>query len=141
MSQRVWCLMPARSEARTGMSWDWSPPQVLALERFLGDLGLCRGPVTTRRIGAGHSNLTFLVDDGHGQVVVRRPPPPPTPPGAHDVLREATVMSALRGTAVPVPDVLGIAQSGEVLDVPLFVMSRVAGPVVTTRTPAPLHNA
>jgi aminoglycoside phosphotransferase (APT) family kinase protein len=123
------------------MSWDWSPLQLLALERFLGDLDLCQGPVTARRLGDGHSNLTFLVDDGHRQVVVRRPPPPPTPPGAHDVLREATLMSALRGTDVPVPDVLGIAQPGEVLDVPLFVMSLVAGPVVTTHTPPPLHNA
>jgi aminoglycoside phosphotransferase (APT) family kinase protein len=122
------------------MTWTWSARQLLTLERFLGDLGLCRGPVTVRRIGDGHSNLTFLVDDGHRPVVVRRPPPPPTPPGAHDVLREATLLSALRGTAVPVPDVLGIAQPGEVLDVPLVVMSWVAGPVVTTQTPAPLHN-
>jgi aminoglycoside phosphotransferase (APT) family kinase protein len=123
------------------MSWDWSPQQLLALERYLGELGLCRGPLTSRRIGDGHSNLTFIVDDGERQVVIRRPPPPPTPSGAHDVLREATLMSALRGTAVPVPDVLGIAQPGEVIDVPLFVMSHVAGPVVTTRTPDLLANA
>jgi aminoglycoside phosphotransferase (APT) family kinase protein len=123
------------------MSWEWSPLELLALERFLGDLGLSRGPLTTRRIGDGHSNLTFLVSDGERQVVVRRPPPPPTPPGAHDVLREATLMGALRGTAVPVPEVLGIAQPGEVLDVPLFVMSHVVGPVVTTRTPDPLWNS
>jgi aminoglycoside phosphotransferase (APT) family kinase protein len=122
------------------MTWHWSPQQLLALEGFLGDLGLCHGPLTARRIGDGHSNLTFLVDDGQRQVVVRRPPPPPTPPGAHDVLREATLMSALRSTAVPVPDVLGIAQPGEVIDAPLIVMSRVAGPVVTTRTPDPLRN-
>jgi aminoglycoside phosphotransferase (APT) family kinase protein len=123
------------------MSWNWSPSELLALERFLGDLGLSRGPLTTRRIGDGHSNLTFLVSDGERQVVVRRPPPPPTPPGAHDVLREAQLMGALRGTAVPLPQVLGIAPPGEVLDVPLFVMNYVVGPVVTTRTPDPLWNA
>ena len=47
------------------MSWDWSSLQLRALERFLGDLDLCQVPVTTRRLGDGHSNLTFLVDDGH----------------------------------------------------------------------------
>ncbi|MCU1658632.1 MAG: phosphotransferase family protein [Pseudonocardiales bacterium] len=123
------------------MSWDWSPGDLLMLERFLADLELCHGPLRTRRIGDGHSNLTFLVGDGRRLVIVRRPPPPPTPPGAHDVLREATLLSALRGTAVPVPGVLGIAQPGEVIDVPLVVMSHVAGPVVTTRTPDPLRNA
>jgi aminoglycoside phosphotransferase (APT) family kinase protein len=122
------------------MTWDWSARQLQGLERFLGDLGLCRGPVTTRKIGDGHSNLTFLVDDGYGQVVVRRPPPPPTPPGAHDVLREAALLTALRATAVPVPDVLGTARAGDVLDVPLYVMDYVDGPVVTTCTPAPLDN-
>jgi aminoglycoside phosphotransferase (APT) family kinase protein len=120
------------------MSWEWSPLEQLALERFLGDGGICSGPVTLRRIGDGHSNLTYLADDGQRQVVVRRPPPPPTPPGAHDVVREATLLDALSGTNVPVPRVLGIAQVGEVLDVPLYVMERVVGSVVTTRTPAEL---
>ena len=71
------------------MTWDWTPETLASLERFLGERGLTQGPVTTRRIGDGHSNLTFLVADGVHQVVVRRPPPPPTPPGAHDMLREA----------------------------------------------------
>lgn len=122
------------------MSWDWSEQQLFALEGFLRDLDLCHGPLTSRRIGDGHSNLTFLVDDGHRRLVVRRPPPPPTPPGAHDVLREAELMSALRGTGVPVPDVLGIGMAGEVIDVPFFVMSYTVGPVATTRTPAPLDD-
>ena len=122
------------------MTWSWSLEQLFALERFLTDMGLCNGPLTGRRIGDGHSNLTYIVGDGQRNVVVRRPPPPPTPPGAHDVVREAQLMAALRGTAVPVPDVLAIAQPGEILDVPLIVMSCVEGPVVTTRTPEPFRN-
>lgn len=122
------------------MTWDWSAADRKALEEFLRAHGVCDGPLSTRRIGDGHSNLTFLVSDGTTRVIVRRPPPPPVPPGAHDVLREAALVGALAGTAVPVPEVLATAQAGEVIDVPLFVMSYVPGSVVTTETPAGLDR-
>jgi aminoglycoside phosphotransferase (APT) family kinase protein len=127
------------------MTEHWPPAARAALARFLAAHGLtdaCPGPgpgeLSIRRIGDGHSNLTFLVTTGTRQVVVRRPPPPPAPPGAHDVLREARLMDALRATSVPVPAVLATAQPGEITDVPLYVMSFAAGPVITTSTPAPL---
>lgn len=102
--------------------------------------GIVDGPIEARLVGDGHSNLTFLVDDGERQVVVRRPPPPPLPKGGHDVLREARVMAGLRRTDVPVPEVLAVAPAGEVFDVPCFVMTYVPGAVVTTSTPAPLDR-
>jgi aminoglycoside phosphotransferase (APT) family kinase protein len=115
------------------------PPDELAqLAKFLAAAGLCAGPLTARPVGDGHSNLTFLVSDGRRQVVVRLPPPPPLPPGAHDVLREATLIRALAGSTVPVPEVLATAEAGEVIDAPFFVMSFVAGPVATTATPPAL---
>ncbi|MCW2778653.1 MAG: phosphotransferase family protein [Frankiales bacterium] len=122
------------------VAWDWTPDTLDALAALLREHGVCDGEVTARRLGDGHSNLTFLVSDGKRQVVVRRPPPPPTPPGAHDVLREARLLTALQGTAVPVPRVLATAQAGALLDVPLYVMDLVEGPVVTTSTPAPLDT-
>ena len=39
-------------------------------------------------------------------VVLRRPPRPPLPPSAHDVLREARLLSALAPTPARVPGVL-----------------------------------
>jgi aminoglycoside phosphotransferase (APT) family kinase protein len=122
-------------------SWDWSPPARERLGRFLEDHGLLSGPVTTARIGDGHSNLTFSVSDRTGRrVVVRRPPPPPTPPGAHDMLREARLIAALEDTDVPVAHVLATAKAEEVIDVAFYVMSFADGPVVTTRTPPPLDS-
>jgi aminoglycoside phosphotransferase (APT) family kinase protein len=118
--------------------WDWTDETRGRLERFLASRGLCEGPVVTRRIGDGHSNLTFLVDDGARRVVVRRPPPPPVPPGGHDMLREARLVGALGGSAVPVAALLATAQAGDVIDVPFYVMSYTEGPVVTASTPAPL---
>jgi aminoglycoside phosphotransferase (APT) family kinase protein len=93
------------------MSWEWTNETLGALESFLRERGLASGPLTTRRIGDGHSNLTFLVSDGERELVVRRPPPPPVPPGGHDVLREARLLQALDGTDVPVAAVHAVAQA------------------------------
>ncbi|MGY0541454.1 phosphotransferase family protein [Nocardioides sp. YJ-D4] len=120
--------------------WDWDEHTRGRLAVFLEGCGITRGPVTTRAIGDGHSNLTFLVSDGARQVVVRRPPPPPTPPGAHDMLREARLLQALDGSAVPVPTVLATAEADEVIDVHFYVMSFEPGPIVTTSTPEPLDS-
>ena len=117
------------------MSWDWTPETLGALESFLRERELASGPLETRRIGDGHSNLTFLVSDGEHELVVRRPPPPPVPPGGHDVLREARLLQALTGTDVPVAAVHAVAQAGEVIDVPFYVMDYVPGVVITDRTP------
>src|ERR1700736_567762 len=119
------------------MMWFWSGDQLERLGAFLAEHGLCGPTVTAQAIGDGHSNLTFLVSDGHSQVVVRRPPPPPLPPGAHDVLREAKLLTALSQTLVPAPGVLATAAAGELLDVPVFVMDFVDGSVITNSTPAP----
>jgi aminoglycoside phosphotransferase (APT) family kinase protein len=121
--------------------WSWSQGQLQQLGRFLADHELCGPAITATAIGDGHSNLTFLVTDEHSRVVVRRPPPPPLPPGAHDVLREAQLLAALERTDVPTPRVLAIAATGELVDVPVFVMEFVDGAVITESTPAPSDNA
>src|SRR6201993_3135381 len=120
--------------------WSWSEPELQRLGRFLADHGLCSPTGPAQAIGDGHSNLTFLVSDGHSQVVVRRPPPPPLPPGAHDVLREARLLAALEGTEGPTPGGGATAEAGELLDVPVFVMDFVDGAVVPNSTPAPDHD-
>lgn len=122
------------STAQETGPWDWSAADLESLQRFLTVHGVTRGALSTRRIGDGHSNLTYLVR-GDRDVVVRRPPPPPLPPGAHDVLREARILTGLAGSGVPVPEVLATAEEGEVIDSPLYVMNHVPGAVVTTRTP------
>lgn len=115
------------------MSWDWDQTTLDALGRFLDANGLRQGTPEPRRIGEGHSNLTYLIGVRGGSAVLRRPPPPPLPKGANDVLREARVLKALEGHGVPVPRVLAVAGAGEVLDVPFYVMQHVPGHVMTDR--------
>jgi aminoglycoside phosphotransferase (APT) family kinase protein len=115
---------------------------VRALETYLRGEGILAGPIaTSRRIGEGHSNVTELVGDGRSTVVVRRPPPPPWPPGAHDVVREARIQSALHDSMVPVPQILAIEDSGDVLGQPFYVMAHVAGIVVTDSAPSSLEGS
>jgi aminoglycoside phosphotransferase (APT) family kinase protein len=111
-----------------------------ALAQWLGDRGLAQGAVRAQPIGDGHSNPTFLVEDGNRRLVLRRPPPPPLPRGANDVLREARVLQALAGTDVPVPTVVAVAEAGELLDVPFYVMDHVDGAVCTESLPADLDD-
>jgi aminoglycoside phosphotransferase (APT) family kinase protein len=89
-------------------------------------------PVTAGRIGVGQSNLTYVLSDaaGHGWVL-RRPPMGHLLRSAHDVVREARILSALAATDVPVPLIYGVAQTGEVGDEPLVLMEFVDGVVIS----------
>jgi aminoglycoside phosphotransferase (APT) family kinase protein len=118
------------------------PPLVVRrpLEAWLDEHGLGRGPLAATRIGAGHSNATFLLERGDERMVLRRAPRPPLPPSAHDMLREARVLSGLQGRA-RVPRVLAVCADADVLGVPFYVMEELRGHVVTEELPASLASA
>jgi aminoglycoside phosphotransferase (APT) family kinase protein len=110
------------------------------LEAFLDARGLGSGPLEAERVGEGHSNVTYLVCRGEARLVLRRPPRPPLPPSAHDVLREATLLSALEGTAARTPAVLATCHDESILGVPFYVMEERVGSVITQEVPAALDN-
>ena len=62
-----------------------------------------------------------------GEVVLRRPPLGHVLATAHDMGRESRVMSALSGSAVPVPQVLAVCADDSVLGAPFYVMSKATG--------------
>ena len=89
------------------------------------------GDLHWRQVPGGLSNITYVVTDETGRrVVVRRPPQGKLTGGAHDVLREARILAALRPTAVPVPAVLAACMDPEVAGVPFYVMEHAAGAVL-----------
>ena len=88
------------------------------------------GPVEVERLAEGHSNLTFVLRRGGREMIMRRPPLGPLLPTAHDVIREAKVMSLLAGTGVRVPEVLGWCADDDVIGAPFYVMDRVPGMVI-----------
>jgi aminoglycoside phosphotransferase (APT) family kinase protein len=110
------------------------------LERWLDGQGLGSGRLQATRIGAGHSNATFLLERGCERMVLRRAPRPPLPPSAHDMLREARVLGALYGRA-RVPRLLAACPDDDILGVPFYVMEELHGDVVTDRLPASLATS
>jgi aminoglycoside phosphotransferase (APT) family kinase protein len=118
-------------------------PPLLVVEPLLAfldahDLG--SGDVEIEPLGEGHSNVTYLARRGDRELVVRRPPRPPLPPSAHDVLREARLLRALRGTAARVPEVLAVCEDETVIGAPFYVMARVDGDVITGEVPPALDT-
>lgn len=108
------------------------------LEAYLDSLGIGSGAAHLAPIGDGHSNLTFLVARDGARVVLRRPPRGPLPPSAHDVAREARLLSALHPLGTPVPEVLGTCEDEAVIGAPFYVMEWVDGHVLTESMPAGL---
>ena len=91
-----------------------------------------------RLILGGRSNLTYRLDFARaGQpLVLRRPPLGHVLPTAHDMAREYRVLTALRGTAVPVPRPVALCQEPSVIGSPFYLMEWVEGIVVRTRDDA-----
>ncbi|MFT4298429.1 MAG: phosphotransferase family protein [Aeromicrobium sp.] len=89
--------------------------------------GLLGEPLSASLITGGKSNLTYRVGDGRTEVVVRRPPLGHVLATAHDMGREQRVMSALAGTAVPVPAVHAHCEDAGVIGAPFYVMQAMPG--------------
>lgn len=118
-------------------------PPLLVLEplkRFLAERGLGSGDIAAEEIGGGHSCVTIRIDHGSRRLILRRPPRPPVPPSTHDVLREVRVLSALRDSPVPIPNVLAVCADTSVIGAPFYVMDEVPGEVLTTDLPPELDT-
>lgn len=84
---------------------------------------------TAQVISGGLSNITYRVSSRTTDVIVRRPPMGKLLPSAHDMGREARVLSALWSTDVPVPKVLAATSDPDVVGAPFYVMALVEGTV------------
>lgn len=80
-----------------------------------------------RQYPGGASNLTYQVDYGDQSFVLRRPPFGKIAKSAHDMLREARVMKALRPVYPYVPDIVAICDDHDVLGCDFYVMERLKG--------------
>jgi aminoglycoside phosphotransferase (APT) family kinase protein len=94
-------------------------------------------PLAFERISGGHSNLTYgVADAAGGRWALRRPPLGRRLASAHDMAREHRIISALQGTEVPVPPVVGLCEDDSVNGAPFYVMDFVEGPILRSRREA-----
>ena len=92
-------------------------------------------PLTVRQFGGGAANLTYLLDFGTHQYVLRRPPLGPIAKSAHDMGRESRVLSVLHNAFPPAPQALLYCADASVIGSDFFVMQRRTGVVVRKTMP------
>jgi aminoglycoside phosphotransferase (APT) family kinase protein len=96
------------------------------------------GPPIIQQFSGGASNLTYLISYGNREMVLRKPPAGVKAKSAHDMLREARVMAALKPHYPFVPAILASCGDHAVLGNDFYVMERLRGIILRRDLPADL---
>jgi len=108
-----------------------------ALAAYLrGKLEGAEHGLAIRQFPGGHSNLTYLVEAGRREYVLRRPPLGPVAPKAHDMAREYNVLAAVHPFFAQAPRVFLLCEDPAVIGAIFFVMERRRGLVLRRDIPA-----
>lgn len=91
--------------------------------------------LTVRQFPAGFSNLTYLLQFGDRQLVLRRPPIGAKIKTAHDMGREFRILSHLHPVYRKVPEPLLFCEDEAVIGAPFYVMERVSGIILRAQPP------
>ena len=97
--------------------------------------GLGKGSLHVRQFPSGASNLTYLVQIGDWEGVLRRPPFGPVPPKAHDMEREAGLLQKISPVFPLAPMPYVFCNDLSILGVPFYVMERRKGVVLNNAFP------
>ncbi|MXU65724.1 phosphotransferase family protein [Oceanomicrobium pacificus] len=104
-------------------------PDAAALQPVIDRHAPAFGPIESiEKTAAGQSNPTFVLTGQAGaRMVLRRKPFGTLLKSAHAIEREYRVMDALAGTDVPVPRMIHLEPSGDLIGAPFFLMDHVGG--------------
>jgi aminoglycoside phosphotransferase (APT) family kinase protein len=106
------------------------------LAEFLrGKLPGTEQPLAVRQFGGGAANLTYLLDYGTHEYVLRRPPLGPLAKSAHDMNREYSVLSVLHQAFPYAPRAYLYCGDRAIIGADFFVMERRQGVVVRRTIP------
>ena len=101
---------------------------IAAVDRFMKQaIPDLEGAPAIKQYPGGASNLTYQVDYGDRSYVLRRPPFGHIAKSAHDMLREAKVMRALKPEFPYVPNIVAICDDHDVLGCDFYIMERLKG--------------
>ncbi len=105
------------------------------LKSHINDL---EGDVCIKQFPGGASNLTYLIQYKNKDLVLRRPPFGKKAKSAHDMVREAKVLTTLKPFYPFVPSVLDVCTDQEVMGCDFFVMERLKGIIPRKEMPKEL---
>ena len=87
-------------------------------------------PLEVNKFDGGQSNPTFKLSTPNKDYVLRRKPPGELLKSAHAVDREFTVISALAGTEVPVPETYVLCEDDDIIGSMFYVMEYMEGRIL-----------
>jgi len=93
------------------------------------------GALQVRQFPSGHSNLTYSLQLGARELVLRRPPFGSKVKSAHDMGREFRVLSKLHSVYTPAPEVLLYCDDDSILGAPFYVMEPIRGIILRRNLP------
>jgi aminoglycoside phosphotransferase (APT) family kinase protein len=96
------------------------------------------GTLVVRQYPSGHSNLTYSLQLGSREMVLRRPPFGSKVKTAHDMGREFRVLSKLHAHYPPAPHVLLFCDDISILGAPFYLMDPIHGIILRRNVPAEL---
>lgn len=128
-------LLDQAGRVRSGEELD-----IAAVDAFLKsvDAGL-HGAPEIGQFSGGASNLTYLVRYPGRELILRRPPFGHKAKSAHDMVREAGIMQALKPVYPEVPQVLALCRDLAVMGCEFYVMERIRGVIPRQSLPQGLH--
>jgi Predicted aminoglycoside phosphotransferase len=96
---------------------------------FSGDLSITQFP-------SGYSNLTYLIQSGSDEYILRRPPIGANIKSAHDMEREFAVLTSLRKAGYSKsPEPVLLCNDESILGAKFYLMRRVKGVILRNRIP------
>ena len=125
-------LLDHPAPIRPGEGLDLPKLEPYLRRHFPGDAG----ELLVRQFPSGHSNLTYSLSLGAGELVLRRPPFGSKVKSAHDMSREFRVLSKLHSVYRPAPEVLLYCDDDSIIGAPFYVMNPIHG-IILRRHLAP----
>jgi len=120
------------THVRPGEELDLSKLEPLLRSHFPHE----REGITLQQFPSGHSNLTYSVQLGAREMVLRRPPFGTKVKSAHDMGREFRVLSKLHNAYTLAPSVLLYCDDETIIGAPFYLMERLHG-IIIRRVPPP----
>ena len=105
------------------------------LQQHLPDLS---SDLVVKQFPSGHSNLTFFLQLGEREFVLRRPPFGANIKTAHDMGREYKILSHLHPVYSKAPQPLLYCDDESIIGAPFYVMERVRGIILRAKPPQEL---
>jgi aminoglycoside phosphotransferase (APT) family kinase protein len=124
-------LLDHPKKVRPGEELDLTKLEPFLRRRFQQE----SGPLTLQQFPSGHSNLTYLLQLGSKELVLRRPPFGSKVKTAHDMGREFRVLSRLHSVYHPAPNVLFYCDDEAILGAPFYLMEPIHGVILRIDPP------